>query len=70
MNALKCFTDLQGTFAVSYDAAHRHQKNGVYVEVDVLNAVMDYGQVYYVVTPVAACMATLLGHTTFLQPCY
>jgi len=32
-------------FAVSYNTSHPDEKNGVYVEVDVLDSVMNYGQV-------------------------
>jgi len=35
-------------FAVSYNTSHPDEKNGVYVEVDVLDSVMNYGQVKYI----------------------
>ncbi|XP_065897490.1 lysosomal cholesterol signaling protein-like isoform X2 [Dysidea avara] len=36
-----------GIFAISYNGGHLHRKTGVYVEVDVLDGVMNYGQGFF-----------------------
>ena len=51
---------LQGIFAVSYNVAHRHGKNGVYVEVDVLDGVLNYGQVCMHLSYTMSWMISLL----------
>ena len=48
-------------FAVSYNASHPDEKNGVYVEVDVLDSVMNYGQVVYFIALLLVLLFTFTG---------